>query len=194
VALAFVAVVTGYVLGTAPTAVVVGRRLGVDPRAQGSGNPGASNVYRTMGRRPAAVVLGVDLCKGALAAALGWAIGGHTVGLVAGAAAVLGHSFPIGRRGGKGVATCAGMLFVLFPLVALVTALGWVLVARVVHRPSVASIIVALGAPIGVVFAGASGVEVALLVAVAALVVLRHADNIRRLARGTEAPIEPARP
>jgi glycerol-3-phosphate acyltransferase PlsY len=194
VALALVAVVVGYVLGMVPSALLVGRHLGVDPRAQGSGNPGASNVYRTMGRGPAAVVLGIDLAKGAVAAGAGWAAGGHTVGVAAGAAAVLGHSFPIGRRGGKGAATSAGMLFVLFPVVAFVLALGWALVARVVRRPSVASLVLAVAVPSSAAFVGAPGVEVALLAAVGAVVVLRHVDNIRRLVRGTEAPIEAARP
>jgi glycerol-3-phosphate acyltransferase PlsY len=194
VALAVVAVVAGYLVGTMPSALLVGRRVGIDPRAQGSGNPGASNVYRTMGRAPAAVVLGIDLAKGALAAGMGWAAGGHTVGLLAGVAAVLGHSYPVGRRGGKGVATCAGMLFVLFPVVALVLALGWVLVVRVGRRPSVASLALAVGVPTAVALLGAPGIEVAMLAAVGALVVVRHLDNIRRLVRGTEAPIEPARP
>ena len=115
-------VVVGYLLGTLPTALLVGKRAGVDPRRAGSGNPGASNVYRTVGRRAASIVLGVDVVKGAAAAGLGWGLGGHTLGLVAGAAAVVGHSFPIGRRGGKGVATCAGMLVVLIPVVQAVDA------------------------------------------------------------------------
>jgi glycerol-3-phosphate acyltransferase PlsY len=187
-------VVVGYFLGTVPTALLVGRRAGIDPRRSGSGNPGASNVYRTVGRRAAAVVLGGDVVKGAVAAGLGWALGGHTLGLVAGGAAVVGHSFPVGRRGGKGVATCAGMLLVVFPVAAAGAALGWIAVARVAHRPSVASIVLAAGLPAGLVLAGAPGAEVALLAAVAALVVLRHAGNIRRLVRGAELPIEVAGP
>jgi glycerol-3-phosphate acyltransferase PlsY len=187
-------VVVGYFLGTVPTALLVGRRAGIDPRRSGSGNPGASNVYRTVGRRAAAVVLGGDVVKGAVAAGLGWALGGHTLGLVAGGAAVVGHSFPVGRRGGKGVATCAGMLLVVFPVAAAGAALGWIAVARVAHRPSVASIVLAAGLPAGLALAGAPGAEVALLAAVAALVVLRHAGNIRRLVRGAELPIEVAGP
>ena len=189
-----VAVVVGYLLGTLPTAVAVGARLGVDPRRSGSGNPGASNAYRTMGRIPAAVVLGGDLVKGAVATGAGWALGGHTVALAAGVAAVVGHTFPVRGRGGKGVATCAGMLLVAFPLAALAAALGWVLLAVVARRPSVASLALAVGLPLGVAVAGAPGVEVALLALAAAVVVVRHADNIRRLVHGTEAPIRVARP
>lgn len=188
----FVCVLGGYLLGTIPTALLVGRRLGIDPRRAGSGNPGASNVYRTMGRWPAAVVLGIDVAKGAGAAGLGWALGDHTLGLVAGAAAVIGHSFPLGRRGGKGVATCAGVLAVLFPIAALGAAAGWTLLARLARRPSVASLALAVGLPLGLALAGIPATEVALLLAIAVVVVARHADNIRRLAHGAEQPIEVA--
>jgi glycerol-3-phosphate acyltransferase PlsY len=187
-------VVFGYLLGTLPTAVLVGGRFGVDPRRTGSGNPGASNAYRTMGRVPAAIVLGGDLVKGAAAAGIGWGLGGHTVGLAAGVAAVVGHSFPLRRHGGKGVAACAGTLLVTFPLIATAGAFGWALVAGVARRPSVASLALAIGLPIGVAVAGAPGVEVALLGGAATIVIVRHTDNIRRLVHGTEAPIQVARP
>jgi len=194
VAVALLVVVVGYLVGMLPTALLVGRRLGRDPRREGSGNPGASNVYRTMGRAPAAVVLAGDVLKGAAAAGAGWALGGHTVGLLGGAAAVVGHTCPVLRRGGKGVATCAGMLAVLFPWAAAAAVAGWVVVARLARRPSIASLAVAVGFPAGIALAGVPGVELGLLVAVGALVVLRHRDNIARLRRGDEHPIQAARP
>jgi glycerol-3-phosphate acyltransferase PlsY len=194
VAVAVALVVVGYLLGTVPTALVVGRRLGHDPRLEGSGNPGASNVYRTMGRGPAAVVLAVDLVKGAVAAGLGWALGGHLVGVLAGAGAVVGHAYPLYRRGGKGVATAAGMLAVLYPLAAVASVVGWVAVAVVGRRPSLASLALAVGAPIGLAVTGVAGVELGTLAAVALLVVLRHGDNIRRLVHGVEGPIQAAQP
>lgn len=187
-------VVVGYLLGTVPTALLVGRRLGHDPSHEGSGNPGASNVYRTIGRGPAAVVLTVDIVKGAAAAGLGWAVGGHTLGVACGVAAVVGHSYPLVRRGGKGVATCAGVISVLFPVHAVVAALVWVVVAKTSRRPSIASLLLAVGVPIGVAVTGAPGIEVALLAALAAVVVVRHAGNIRRLVRGTEGPIQAGKP
>jgi glycerol-3-phosphate acyltransferase PlsY len=128
--------------------------------------------------------------KGAAAAGLGWAVGGHTVGLLCGAAAVLGHSFPIVHRGGKGVATCAGVIAVLFPLHGLGAAVAWVVVAKATRRPSIASIVLAVGIPVAVAITGAPAVEVVLLAGIAALVVLRHAGNISRLVHGTERPIE----
>ena len=108
--LAWLLVVPAYLLGTFPTAIVVGRRVGRDPTAEGSGNPGASNTFRTMGRRAGATVLVGDVAKGALAAALGLLSGNRAVGVAGGLAAVLGHVAPATRRfrGGKGVATGRG--------------------------------------------------------------------------------------
>ena len=189
---AVLVVVAGYVLGTLPTAVVVGRHAGHDPLAEGSQNPGATNVYRTSGRRAGTLVLVGDLLKGAVAAALGWVVGGDVLGVAAGAAAVLGHVLPITRprHGGKGVATCAGMILVLFPVVGIVAAVVWAALARLTHRPSVASLAVAAGIPAGVAATGGRGVEVVIVVALAVGVVLRHHGNIARLAQGTERPVD----
>ena len=120
--LAWLLVVPAYLLGTFPTAILVGRREGRDPTQEGSGNPGASNTFRTMGRRAGTIVLLGDVAKGALAAGVGLASGNRAVGVACGLAAVLGHVYPATRRfrGGKGVATGAGMALVLLPGVTLV--------------------------------------------------------------------------
>ena len=112
-----------YLLGTFPTARLASRRRGVDPTGAGSRNPGATNVYRTAGRRAGVLTLVGDVVKGATAAGLGWAVGGHGLGVACGVAAVVGHVAPLTRpsRGGKGVATVAGMALVLFPLAAVVS-------------------------------------------------------------------------
>src|SRR5690606_22544211 len=89
------AVVASYAAGTLPTAQLVGRHWGVDPTATGSRNPGATNVYRTAGRRAGALTLVGDLCKGAVAAGAGWALGGHGLGVACGVAAVVGHVLPV---------------------------------------------------------------------------------------------------
>ena len=101
----------GYLLGTFPTAALVGRLTGHDPTAEGSGNPGATNVYGTSGRGAGAADPLIDLAKGVIAAGIGLAVGDHTLGVLTGAAAVLGHVVPLTRPtlGGKGVATAAGM-------------------------------------------------------------------------------------
>jgi glycerol-3-phosphate acyltransferase PlsY len=190
VAVALLLVVGGYLLGTFPTAVVVGGRTGHDPTTEGSGNPGATNVYRTAGRRAGALVLVGDLVKGALAAGIGWLAGGHLLGVACGAAAVAGHVLPVTRRfrGGKGVATLGGATLMLFPVVGVVAGVAWVVTVKLSGRASVASLVAAVGIPLGAAAVGAPGLEVALLAGTGAVFVVRHADNIARLARGDEQP------
>jgi glycerol-3-phosphate acyltransferase PlsY len=182
------AVALGYLLGTAPTALLVGRRIGRDPTREGSGNPGASNVYRTAGAKAGAMVFAGDLLKGVLATAIGWWAGDRVLALACGAAAVVGHVAPVTRRfrGGKGVATAVGMVVVLFPVVAAVAAVAWGTVAKLSGKASAASIVVAVLLPVGVAAIGRPLVEVLGVSAVAVLVVVRHAGNIERLVRGDE--------
>ena len=183
-------VAAGYLLGTLPTAAVVAGRRGHDPTREGSGNPGATNVYRTAGRRAGALVLAGDVVKGALPAAVGWLAGDHLLGLACGVAAVAGHVLPVTRRfrGGKGVATAGGATLVLFPVAGLVAVVVFAAVAKLTRRASLGSLTIAALIPVAAAAGGAPGIEVALLVAMAAVVVVRHADNIARLVRGTEAP------
>jgi acyl phosphate:glycerol-3-phosphate acyltransferase len=159
VLVAVICVVVSYVLGMFPTALLVGRRTGVDPTTAGSGNPGATNVLRTAGRRAALLTLLGDGGKGALAAALGWAVGGHGLGVACGLAAVVGHIAPVTRRfrGGKGVATAAGMVLVLFPLVALVGAVAYGLAVAVTRVGSVGSLTAAVVVPVTAALTGVPG-------------------------------------
>lgn len=184
-------VVAGYLLGTFPTAALVGRLAGIDPTASGSGNPGATNVYRTTGRRAGLVVLLIDVAKGAGAALLGLTVGDTTLGLAAGGAAVVGHIFPVTRgfRGGKGVATGAGTAAVCFPLLSLGLGVVFAVVVAVTRRVSVGSLVLALLFPIGVAVGGGPGIDVALAAATSLLVIARHHQNIRRLIRGEEAAL-----
>ena len=184
-------VLGGYLLGTLPTAQVVSRRTGHDPTREGSRNPGATNVYRTAGRRAGVLVLAGDVLKGAVAAGLGWVVGDHVLGVACGAAAVAGHVFPVHRRfrGGKGVATGGGATLVLFPLLAVLAVVAFAVVVKVGRRVSVASLMLAVGIPAGAAATGAPGVEVALLAAMGAAIVFRHAGNIARLLGGTESTI-----
>jgi glycerol-3-phosphate acyltransferase PlsY len=177
-----------YLLGTFPTAVLVARAGGHDVLAEGSGNPGASNVARLMGWRAGLLVLAGDAAKGALAAGVGLAVSGRPAAYVLGALAVLGHTYPVTRgfRGGKGVATAGGMLAVLHPLVVLVLAAVWFLVARVLRLASVGSMLVAALFPVVVWLTGRAGWEIAVTSALALLVIVRHLPNLRRLVRGAE--------
>ena len=185
---AWLLVIPAYLLGTIPTAILVGRREGRDPTQEGSGNPGASNTFRTMGRRAGAIVLAGDVAKGALAAGLGLATGNRAVGVACGLAAVVGHVFPVtrGLRGGKGVATGAGMAAVLLPGVAVVMAVVWVVAAKVFRAASAGSVAVAVGFPLGAWAVGRPPGEVVAFAAGSVLIVVRHRENLDRLRRGEE--------
>ena len=184
-------VAVGYALGTLPVAQLVGRRAGVDPMTAGSGNPGASNVYRTAGARAGVAVFAGDALKGALAAALGWIVGDRVLAVVCGLAAVLGHVAPATRRfrGGKGVATAGGVLVVLFPIVAAVAAPSWLAVVKLTGKASLASIVAVVGAALAVWFLAPPADELAGVAAIVVVVVIRHASNIKRLVRGEERAI-----
>lgn len=175
-----------WLLGTFPSAQLVARAHGRDVLREGSGNPGASNVARLMGWRAGAFVLALDFAKGALAAGVGHAVGGRPGAFVLGAAAVIGHTFPLYRKGGKGVATAGGMLLVLYPLIVLGLAVVWLVGARVLHKASIASLVVTILFPVSAAVFGYAWWEVGVLGGLAVLVIVRHAGNIRRLLRREE--------
>ena len=181
-----------YLLGTFPTAVLVGRAAGHDPTAEGSGNPGASNVYRLAGARAGAVVFAGDLLKGVLPALAGLAVAGSPFATGLGTAAALGHMFPVTRgfRGGRGVATVAGLMCVLHPLVSVGQLVVWFAVARLSHRASVASLVIAVALPAALAAVGRPGWEVAAAGALCLLVIVRHAPNVRRLLTGEERRLD----
>ena len=187
---AAVLVVLSYLVGTFPTGLLVGRRAGHDPTAEGSGNPGATNVARVAGRSAGVLVLVGDLLKGAVPAAVGLAVGDVTLGLACGAAAVLGHVAPATRRfrGGKGVATAAGMAIVCYPVLSLFVGAVFVLTALVTRRVSAASLAMAVTLPVVLAVAGQPLVDVAIAAGVSLCVIARHHANIGRLWRGQEPP------
>ena len=185
-----------YLLGTFPSADVVGRRRGIDVTAAGSGNPGASNTFRLLGWRAGVLVFAMDAAKGALAAGAGLAVAGNAGAYVLGVAAIVGHMFPVTRhfKGGRGVATGAGVLLVIFPWLTLASAALWLVVVRLTHKASLASLVVVVAFPIAVALTGNSWVDVVVITAVALLVIARHAANLRRLFRGEELGLDPGAP
>jgi glycerol-3-phosphate acyltransferase PlsY len=189
--LAVALIPVGYIVGTFPTALLVSRAKGVDILAEGSGNPGASNVARVLGWRFGAVVLLCDFAKGAAAAGIGLAASGRPGAYIVGCAAVVGHTYPFRRKGGKGVAAAGGMLFVLFWQIAAPLALVWIVVARVLHKASIASLLITVAFPIAVAATGHRGWEVAVITGVSVLLVLRHLPNIRRLVARQEPDVSP---
>lgn len=183
--------VGAYLAGTFPTALMVGRRSGFDPSVAGSGNPGASNAMRLGGSRAGALVLAGDLSKGLVAAGVGLAVGGRPLGFAMGGAAVLGHIAPLTRRfrGGKGVATAAGMAAALLPVEAAVAGGTFLLAALATRTASVASLAAVIAMVVAVVVAGRPAGEIAAVVATAALVAVRHRGNLARLRRAKERPM-----
>ena len=181
-----------YALGMFPTAALMTRRAGKDVTREGSGNPGASNVARLMGWKAGLLVLLLDMGKGALAAGVGLALDGHRGAFILGVAAVLGHVFPVTRRfkGGRGVATAAGVLVVVFPLVIAILAVVWLVIARGFKKASIASVVCAVLFPVIVAIRGNSVLDIAVTSALAAIIVVRHLANLRRLVRGEELGLE----
>lgn len=196
----FTTALAGYLLGALPFGYIVARAHGVDIFKEGSGNPGATNVKRVLGekfgakgKRAGNFVFVLDALKGAVATGwplLPWIDTPHQdvlalIGVVAG---VLGHSFSVFTRfkGGKGVATAAGGLVVLIPVACLIGAVTWVLTFFTTRYVSLGSI---LGAVVVIVSVWLLPYSVAVAVVatvLAAVVILRHHSNIRRLLAGTE--------
>lgn len=181
----------GYLIGTFPSAILVARANGIDIRQVGSGNPGASNVARMLGWRRGIWVFVLDAAKGASTAGIGLLVDGRPAGYVLGAAAVLGHVFPIWNRfrGGKGVATGGGIFAVLSPIVFTALVALWFVLSRLTRKASLASIAIVTLLPIGVGAVRREPWEVAATVLISGLVMARHVGNIRRLVSRTERVI-----
>jgi acyl phosphate:glycerol-3-phosphate acyltransferase len=173
-----VAAVVGYLLGSVSPAVLVARARGVDLRAVGSGNPGASNAGRALGRRTGVVVALLDIAKGAVPAA-GFGAWDHEAGLLAGLAAVLGHvTSPFLRgRGGKGVATAAGAILGSHPLWLPVVLLTWAVVLGATRWIALASVTAAVAV---LVVAVVVREDVWWGAGLTAVVLLRHRSNLAR--------------
>lgn len=187
-ALAWALVPVAYLVGTFPSAMLIARANGIDIRTVGSGNPGASNVTRVLGWKRGVWVFVLDAVKGALAAGTGLLVAGRPAGYVLGAAAVLGHVFPVWERfrGGKGVATGGGIGAVMAPLAFVALIAIWFLTSRLTGKASLASIVVTVLLPVGVLIETRHWWELLAIVGVCALVMIRHAGNIARLAGGRE--------
>lgn len=193
----FVFIVVAYLIGSLSFAVIVSKAMGLpDPRAYGSGNPGATNVLRT-GRKAAAILTLIgDALKGWIAVVLAqvygprYGVGDAGVAGVA-VAAFVGHLYPVffGFKGGKGVATAAGILFALNAWLGLATAASWLIVAIFFRYASLASVLAAIFAAFYVVFLFGRVEMSGAVVLMSALLVMRHRQNIRKLVAGTESRI-----
>ncbi len=184
----------GYLLGSLPFGYLVARAHGVDIFKVGSGNPGATNVKRTLGAKAGSTVMVLDLLKGALATA--WPLlpvlqapEARLLGLAGIIAAVLGHSYSLftGFRGGKGVATAAGGLFVLIPVACAIAGATWLIAFYAFRYVSLASILAAVSIIAASWLLPYHVAIRAVATLLAVFVILRHRENIGRLLAGTES-------
>ncbi len=182
-----------YTLGSIPFGVLFARLAGIDPRQHGSRNIGATNVARTAGGRLGTLTLAADVLKGALPVlAVRWLAPDPALAAGAAVVTVMGHVFPItlGFAGGKGVATAFGALSALCPLAAPWMIGVFVFAFALDRHVSFASLLAALAAPIAIAIQAYPIEALAAGLLIAALVVARHRDNLRRLRAGTEPRFE----
>jgi acyl phosphate:glycerol-3-phosphate acyltransferase len=187
-------ILLGYLLGSLPWGYWLPRVLvGVDIRTVGSGNAGATNVWRTFGFKFGLAVALLDIGKGAAAALLGRWLGNDLVAVLAGVAAMVGHWRPVFMafgRGGKIVATTGGVALAIAPLPALAASGLWIVTFLATRYASAASLAGAVALPLFAVLFGSSWPVIAFTIGAAAAIVLLHRANIARLLAGEEHRIE----
>ena len=191
------ATLAAYLVGSLSFAVIVSRLMGLnDPRTYGSGNPGATNVLRSGNQAAAVATLLLDALKGyvpvLLAVVYGpaFGLGEGTVAMV-GLAAFLGHLWPVffGFKGGKGVATAAGVLMGINPWLGLATLVTWAIIAAFFRYSSLAAIVAAVFAPFYQLLIWGGGPLALTVAAMGLLLVWRHSANIQKLLQGTESKL-----
>jgi glycerol-3-phosphate acyltransferase PlsY len=192
-----IAALAAYLIGSLSFAVLVSRAMGLgDPRHYGSGNPGATNVLRTGNKGAAVLTLALDALKGFMpvwaVATFGgpWGLGESTAAFV-GVAAFLGHLWPVffGFKGGKGVATAAGVLMGLNPWLGVGTLVTWLIVAYFLRYSSLAAIVSAAFAPFYQLLIWGPGPTAIAAGMMGLLLIWRHAANIQKLLNGTESKL-----
>lgn len=195
-----------YLIGSVPAGYLAGRVAGIDIRKVGSGNIGATNVLRVLGKRYGYPVFLFDFAKGTAAVEMSILIFNSThhaevsrelCAILAGVSSVIGHSYPVwlGFKGGKGVATSFGVVFGLIPLAALIAVMVWLITFGTTRYVSVASMTAALALPVTVLVMLyvklLSGLTLLLFsICLAAIVIWRHRSNLSRLMSGTEPHFE----
>ena len=182
-------ILLGYAIGSVPFAFLLARRAGIDVRVAGSGNVGAANVLRTSGLPLGVAVMALDIIKGAATVLAASAAAGSTPSMAAaGAAAVVGHIYPVWLRfhGGKGVAVAAGAFAILAPPATIAAAIVFVTSVIMTRVVSFGSVAATLTLPPAAWIAGAPTSVLVAASGIASLILFRHRANVRRIARGTE--------
>jgi len=187
-------ILVGYAFGSVPFAFLVARRAGIDVRVAGSGNVGAANVFRTTGMPLGVIVMALDMLKGAATVLLAAALAGTpSATAAAGAAAVVGHIYPVWLRfhGGKGVAVAAGVFAVLAPIATVAAASVFLIVVWTSRVISLGSVTATVTLPSAAVLSGSPPSVVTAAIGAGALILFRHRANLRRILRGTEQRLGP---
>lgn len=182
-------IVLAYLAGSVPFAYLLARRRGVDVRTAGSGNVGAANVIRTTGPWRGVIVVALDMSKGIAAVAIAQLMAGGTALLaISGAAAIVGHIYPVWLRfhGGKGVAVAAGVFTVLSPVATAAAALLFLVIVWATRYVSLASIAATVALPPAAWILGSPAAVVLAAAGSAVLILFRHRGNWSRLRAGTE--------
>jgi glycerol-3-phosphate acyltransferase PlsY len=183
------AVLLGYLTGSVPFAFLLARRAGIDVRTAGSGNVGAANVLRTTGTWRGVIVMALDVAKGSAAVAIAYVFSSSAaLAAITGAAAVVGHIYPVWLRfhGGKGVAVAAGVFTVLSPAATAIAAVLFLAIVVLTRYVSLASIAATLALPPAAWLTGEPRAVVLSAVGSAVLILFRHRGNWQRLRTGTE--------
>jgi glycerol-3-phosphate acyltransferase PlsY len=181
-------ILLGYAMGSVPFAFLLARRAGIDVRVAGSGNVGAANVLRTTGLPLGVTVMMLDIGKGAASVLTAYAAAGTVSAAAAGAAAIVGHIYPVWLRfhGGKGVAVAAGVFAVLAPAATIVASAVFFATVGLSRLISLGSMAATVTLPSAAWLTGAPPAVVSAAFGSAALILFRHRANMRRIAGGTE--------
>ncbi|MGB3737396.1 MAG: glycerol-3-phosphate acyltransferase [Ilumatobacter sp.] len=190
-----VLLVVAYLLGTFPSATLIARANGVDISTVGSGNPGASNVTRALGWRKGVWVYVLDALKGAIATGLALGLDGRPLAYWCGAAAIVGHMFPLFRRfkGGKGAAAGSGVLLVLHPIIVPFALALWWIVAKVTGKAAVGTIAAVTLVPVGLAALGRPAWEYFAIGALSVLILAKHWRNFVRIIKREEPAMRSVR-
>ena len=191
-----IAIIVSYLLGAIPFAFIVGKIKGIDIRRHGSGNVGATNATRVIGKVPGIIVLILDIAKGALAVTLiasfvynrGVPIERELFNFLLAYAVIFGHVFNVflGFKGGKGVATTAGVMFGLYPVLAIIAIAIWLISLYFIKYVSVSSLIAALSMSVSGAMMGLPANVVIFCITIFIAACCTHRSNIRRLVKGEE--------
>lgn len=185
----FIVIATAYLIGSIPTGLLLGKAYGIDVRKEGSGNIGATNLYRTVGRKVGVITLVGDCLKGLLPVVfISYSSFPADVAAWVGLAAFCGHVFSVFLKfkGGKGVATALGVFLALAPLAVVIAIALFAVLMFIWRYVSLGSISAAAAMPFAVYFMGGSRPVIIVTVVIALIVIIRHHENISRLLAGTE--------